>query len=42
MQLHHLGYACHDIDNALAFIRALYQIKNISEVIFDEEQNDRE
>lgn len=35
MKFQHLGIACHDIENALVFIRSTYQIANVSEIVYD-------
>ncbi len=39
MILHHLGYACEDIGNAIKYFCEFYEIKNIGDMIFDELQN---
>ena len=39
MDFHHVGIACKDIKETLAFIEKHYNVKNISDEIFDEKQN---
>lgn len=35
LKLHHIGYACRDIAEALGFFKSLHNIKHISRVIYD-------
>ena len=39
MQLHHIGVACEDIAKSLEHIKKAYDVKSVSDVIFDEQQN---
>lgn len=39
MQLHHIGVACEDIAKSLTHIKKVYDIKSVSNIIFDEQQN---
>jgi amino acid adenylation domain-containing protein/FkbH-like protein/FkbM family methyltransferase len=39
MQLHHLGYACENIKDAIKQLKASYDILSVSPIIFDELQN---
>lgn len=39
MQLHHIGVACEDIAKSLAHIKKTYDVKSVSNIIFDEQQN---
>src|SRR3990167_3137384 len=38
MTLHHMGYACDDINAALSIIKNIYYVSSISEIIYDEIQ----
>lgn len=35
MKLHHIGYACENINNALNFVKKLYPVKTVSEIVYD-------
>lgn len=39
MKFNHIGIACDDINKKLEFIKSVYEILNISEIIYDPEQN---
>ena len=39
MKLHHLGYACEDINSALTLMKGIYNIKNVGQTIYDPIQN---
>ncbi len=35
MKLHHIGYACENINKALNLVKKLYPVKTVSEIIYD-------
>lgn len=39
MKLHHVGFACRDIEKGIRHVKTLYDIKYISDIVFDELQN---
>src|SRR5436190_17289631 len=39
MKLHHIGYACFDIEKTLLQVKAMHNVKYVSKIIFDELQN---
>lgn len=39
MKFHHIGIATENIDNALEYLKNILEIKNISEVVYDKNQD---
>lgn len=39
MKLHHIGIACQDIDKSLLWIKKIFDVTAVSEIVFDKEQN---
>ena len=39
MKIHHIGIATRSIEQSLDKLKLLYEIKNISEIVFDKNQN---
>lgn len=39
MRIHHVGVACADIEAGVRELRAIYDVVEVSEIVFDEHQN---
>nr|VFK29257.1 MAG: HAD-superfamily phosphatase, subfamily IIIC/FkbH-like domain-containing protein/amino acid adenylation domain-containing protein [Candidatus Kentron sp. MB]VFK34225.1 MAG: HAD-superfamily phosphatase, subfamily IIIC/FkbH-like domain-containing protein/amino acid adenylation domain-containing protein [Candidatus Kentron sp. MB]VFK76359.1 MAG: HAD-superfamily phosphatase, subfamily IIIC/FkbH-like domain-containing protein/amino acid adenylation domain-containing protein [Candidatus Kentron len=41
LEFHHNGFACHRIEEGIDYVRALYDVTHVSDIVFDEQQDAR-
>ena len=39
MKLHHIGIAAENMEDMISYVKALFPVKEVSDVVFDEKQN---